>query len=87
MYNQNNNKNNVIKPVEKIAQNLIPNYLKKHIGRKILIEYDTQNNIKEIYGQLISVGDDYIVIKLPTEKLSTALFKNNYIKKIIMQFD
>ena len=86
MYNQ-NNKNNVIKPAEKITQSFIPHFLKKHIGRKVLIEYDTQNNIKEIYGQLINVGDDYIVIKLPTEKLSTALFKNNYIKKIIMQFD
>lgn len=67
--------------------NNISNFLSKHIGRKIKIEYDTQNDIKEIYGQLINVGSDFIVIKLPTKPLNTAVFKNNFIKKIIIIFE
>ncbi len=62
-------------------------FLKRHIGRKVKVEYVTDNTINELYGQLIKVGSDFITIKLPTKPLSTAVFKTDKINKIIIQFE
>lgn len=62
-------------------------FLYKHIGRNIKVEYSGNSQGNEFYGKLINVGKDFIVIKLPVTPLSTIIFKNEKINKITIIFD
>lgn len=90
MYIQNtkNNARPTPIPPQEMKQPIMHNeFLNRHIGRRVRVEYATDNAINELYGQLINVGKDFIMIKLPSKPLSTAVFQNDKINKIIIQFE
>ena len=59
----------------------------RHIGRTLMIEYNTANSSNEIIGRLIKAGDDFLAIKLPCSPMSVVVLKTHCIAKITIIFE
>lgn len=77
----NNMRHQVIKPENHI------DHLRKHIGKKVKVEYLTPNQNNEICGQLIKVGNDFLCVKLLTSPLSTAIIGTDKVIKTSIIFE
>ncbi len=62
-------------------------HLKKHIGKRVRIEYLTPNQNNEICGQLIKVGKDFLTVKLTSLPLTSAIINIDKVIKIEIIFE